>query len=166
MSGEEGEHPWGDAGQLALLGLFLVVWLGDSFVWRRTTFLASYVPLVVRLAVLGVALGAATLLVRSGHHAAGHGGPTQGIICDGAFRYVRHPLYLGSVLFYVGVAASTASLAALALTALIFAFYDSIAAWEERWLEARYGEAYRAYRSRTGRWWPRRRGALPQGGGT
>jgi protein-S-isoprenylcysteine O-methyltransferase Ste14 len=166
MSGKEGEHPWGDAGQLVLLGLFLVVWVGDSFVWRRTTFVASRAPLVVRLAVLALALGAATLLVRSGHRAAGHGGPTQGIISDGAFRYVRHPLYLGSVLFYVGLAASTASLAALALTTLIFVFYDRIAAWEEHWLEARHGEAYRAYRSRTGKWWPGRAGARLPGGGS
>lgn len=101
MRTREGEHPWGDAGQLALLGLFLVVWAGDSFVFRATTRLGSRVPLAARLAL------------------------------------------------------STASVAALALTAGILAFYDRIASFEERWLEDRHGEAYRAYRQHTGRWWPR-----------
>jgi protein-S-isoprenylcysteine O-methyltransferase Ste14 len=165
MSGKEGEHPWGDSGQLVLLGLFVAVWIGDSFVWRRTTFLAPCLPLALRLAVLAFALGGGTLLVRSGHRVAGHGGRNEGLVSDGAFRYVRHPLYLGSVLFYAGLAASTASLAALALTALIFGFYDRIATFEEGWLEARHGEAYRAYRSRTGKWWPRRRGVRVPGGG-
>jgi protein-S-isoprenylcysteine O-methyltransferase Ste14 len=80
------------------------------------------------------------------------------VVSDGAFGHVRHPLYLGSVLFYFSLAVSTASLAALALTLVIFAFYDHIATYEESWLEGRYGEAYRAYRSRTGKWGPRRRG--------
>jgi protein-S-isoprenylcysteine O-methyltransferase Ste14 len=163
MAGQEGEHPWGDAGQLVLLGLFLVVWIGDSFVWRQTTFVASRVPLPLRLSLLVLVLGTATLLVRSGHRAVEHGRRGEGVVSDGAFRLVRHPLYLGSVLFSLGLAVSTASLAALALTPVVFAFYDRIATYEERWLEDRYGEVYRAYRSRTGKWWPRRGGG-PSGG--
>jgi protein-S-isoprenylcysteine O-methyltransferase Ste14 len=115
--------------------------------------------------VLALALAAATLLVRSGHRAVDHGRRREGVVSDGAFRHVRHPLYLGSVLFYLGLAASTASLAALAATSVIFAFYDHVATFEERWLEDRYGEAYRIYRSRTGKWWPRRRPGLGRGGG-
>jgi protein-S-isoprenylcysteine O-methyltransferase Ste14 len=166
LSGKDGEHPWGDSGQLLLLGLFLVVWIGDSFVWHRTTFLGTRLPLPARLAVLALALGAATVLVRSGHRVADHGTRGEGVVSDGAFRHVRHPLYLGSVLFYLGLALSTASLAALALTAVIFAFYDHIATYEERWLEERHAEAYRAYRDRTGKWWPRRRRDCREGGGS
>jgi protein-S-isoprenylcysteine O-methyltransferase Ste14 len=141
-----------------LLGLFLASWAGDSFAWRRTTFLAGVVPLPARLVGLALALVAATLLVRSGHTVVGGGRRSEGVVSSGAFRYVRHPLYLGSVLFYLGLAFSTGSLSALALTGVAFAFYDHIASHEERWLEARYGEAYRTYRSRTGKWWPRPRG--------
>jgi protein-S-isoprenylcysteine O-methyltransferase Ste14 len=147
-----------------LLGLFLAVWAGDSFVLHRTTVLASRVPLPARLAVLALALGAAVLLVRSGHRVVDHVQREKGIVSDGAFRHVRHPLYLGSVLSYLGLALSTASVASLTLIFVIFTFYDRIATYEERWLEGRYGEAYRAYRSRTGKWWPRRRRVGPEGG--
>ena len=36
---KNGEHPYGDAGQLILLGFFLLVWLGDSV--RLTEFIKS-----------------------------------------------------------------------------------------------------------------------------
>jgi protein-S-isoprenylcysteine O-methyltransferase Ste14 len=153
MKCREGEHPQGDLGQLVLLCAFLAVWVGDSFFWRGTVFLASRMPLPFRLLLLALALAAAVVLVRSGHRAVDRG--SGGLVTDGAFRRVRHPLYLGSVLFYLGLALSTASLASLALALAIFAFYDHIASYEERWLEARYGEAYRSYRLRTGKWWPR-----------
>lgn len=153
MRAREGEHPWGDVGQVALLGLFLAVWIVDSFFWHGTTSLESHVPLALRLVLLALALTMAAILVRSGHAVVDKG--NRGVVTDGAFRHVRHPLYLGSVIGYIGLALSTASLAALALAAGIFAFYDHIASYEERWLEARHGEAYRTYRSRTGRWWPR-----------
>jgi protein-S-isoprenylcysteine O-methyltransferase Ste14 len=139
---------------LLLLGLFLLVWALDSFFWRRTTFLAEVVPLPLRLVLLALVLAAATLLVRSGHRVINHERPGAGVVSNGAFRYVRHPLYLGSVLFCLGLALSSASLAALALAGGIFVFYDHIATYEETWLEARHGEAYRGYRVRTGKWWP------------
>ncbi len=45
MTAANGEHPWGDLGQLILLGLFLIIWVGDSFVLHLTTVLAVYTPL-------------------------------------------------------------------------------------------------------------------------
>jgi protein-S-isoprenylcysteine O-methyltransferase Ste14 len=92
-----------------------------------------------------------------------HGHRSEGVVSSGAFRYVRHPLYLGSVLFYLGLAFSTGSLGALLLAGLIFGFYDHIARYEERWLEARYHEAYRTYRRRTGKWWPAPRAVRGEG---
>jgi len=35
---------------------------------------------------------------------------SEGVVSSGAFRHLRHPLYLGSVLFYLGLALATASL--------------------------------------------------------
>jgi protein-S-isoprenylcysteine O-methyltransferase Ste14 len=164
MRAREGEHPWGDAVQLLLLGLFAAVWVADSFFWQRTTFLAQRVPLPVRVLLLVALLALGAWLVRAGHAVLDHDAGGRGVVTTGAFRYLRHPLYLGSTLFYLGLSVATASLAALVLTAGIFAFYDYIAAYEERWLEARYGEAYRAYRARTGKWWRRRRPAREEAG--
>jgi protein-S-isoprenylcysteine O-methyltransferase Ste14 len=76
-------------------------------------------------------------------------------VTNGAFRYVRHPLYLAGILSYLGLAISTFSLASLALVLGIFIFYDYIAGYEERLLEAKFGNKYRTYKHGTGKWVPR-----------
>ena len=155
MQDKKGEHPLGDAGQLILFGIFLITWILDSFVLRRSTFLANSIPLVIRLMFLATAVGVAFLLFRSGHEAViGEQRPAR-IISDGAFGYVRHPLYLGSMLVYLGLTVSTASLFSLALLAVIILFYNYIADYEEKLMEAKFGQDYNTYREKTGRWIPR-----------
>ena len=90
---KNGEHPLGDAVQLSLFGLFMIIWILDSFILHRSTFLAVYIPLVLRLIILGLALVAAAYLFKSGHEVvSGDQRPTT-VVTNGAFRYVRHPLY-------------------------------------------------------------------------
>jgi protein-S-isoprenylcysteine O-methyltransferase Ste14 len=155
MKAKEGEHPFGDTGQLILLGVFLVVWVGDSFFLRKSTFLAAYLPLYVRLIVFSLALGVAMYLFKSGHVVVSHDHRPTGVVATGAFRYVRHPLYLASILTYLGLTISTMSLFAFASFAGIFAFHDYIASYEEQLLDAEFGDEYRKYKSRTGKWVPR-----------
>jgi hypothetical protein len=52
MKKKNGEHPSGDVGQMILLVVFLIVWLGDSFIYHKSTFLSVYVPLYLRLVLL------------------------------------------------------------------------------------------------------------------
>jgi protein-S-isoprenylcysteine O-methyltransferase Ste14 len=150
-----GEHPFGHAGQLISLGVFLVVWGGDSFFLRKTTFLSDAVPLVVRLLLLTLVLGTSIYLVKSGHVVISHPERPTAVVTTGAFRYVRHPIYLGTLLFYLGLSLATASLLSLAVTVPIFCFYNYIASYEEHLLQARFGDEYRRYKRRTGKWAPR-----------
>jgi protein-S-isoprenylcysteine O-methyltransferase Ste14 len=155
MQAKKGEHPLGDAGQLILFGAFLITWILDSFVLHRSTFLASSIPLVIRLFFLVTVLVVAFFLFKSGHEAViGEQRPAR-ILSSGAFAYVRHPLYLGSILVYLGLTVSTASLFCLALLVVIVLFYNYIAGFEEKLMEAKFGQVYIAYREQTGRWIPR-----------
>jgi protein-S-isoprenylcysteine O-methyltransferase Ste14 len=155
MKEKNGEHPLGDAGQLILFGLFLVIWILDSFILHRSTFLSDYISLVIRLIILGVALVAAVYLFKSGHVVVSGGHRHANVVSSGAFQYVRHPLYLGSILVYFGLAVSTASLFCLALLVVIALFYNYIAGYEEKLLELKFDEAYIAYMKNTGKWIPR-----------
>jgi protein-S-isoprenylcysteine O-methyltransferase Ste14 len=150
-----GEHPRGDVGQAIALVLFLVIWVSDSFFLKVTTGFSIYVPLALRLAILVCTLALSALLLKTGHVVVEHDGAPRGVMSSGAFRHVRHPLYLGSVLPYIGLSVSTCSLASLCFSALIFVFYDRIASYEERYLEREFGDAYRSYKMRTGKWLPR-----------
>jgi protein-S-isoprenylcysteine O-methyltransferase Ste14 len=155
MKARIGEHPRGDVGQIIVLVLFIVVWAGDSFFLRLTTGFSVHAPLVARLAILVCTLVLSAVLFKAGHVVVEHDGGPAGVISSGAFRHVRHPLYLASVLPYLGLSVATCSLASLCLTAGIFAFYNYIASYEERYLERQYGEAYRSYKKATGKWLPR-----------
>lgn len=151
----KGEHPFGDAGQLISVGVFLVVWVGDSFFLRISIFLSDYMPLYIRLAILSLTLIAAMYLFRSGHVVVSHDQRPTSVVASGAFRYVRHPLYLASMLTYLGLAVSTASLFSFVLLVGIFVFHNYIASYEEKLLDARFGEEYRKYKRNTGKWVPK-----------
>jgi protein-S-isoprenylcysteine O-methyltransferase Ste14 len=61
-------------------------------------------------------------------------------------------MYLGIVLVYLGLATSTLSASALAVWVVTLLIYDRFAAYEERDIEARLGDAYSVYRDRVKRW--------------
>jgi protein-S-isoprenylcysteine O-methyltransferase Ste14 len=158
MASKNGEHPYGDLGQLILLVVFLLVWVGDSFFLHYSTFLSGYLPLALRLLIAALALILAFFLVKSGHVVISHGNHgrlPRSLVVTGAFRYVRHPLYLGCILVYFGLAVVTASLLSLALLAAIIPFYNFLAAYEEHLLEDLFGETYRTYKQKTGKWIPK-----------
>ena len=149
---KNGEHPYGDAGQLILLGLFLIVWVADSFFLHLSTFL--YLPWYIRLIFLVSCLAVAAFLFKSGHGVVSHSQRSGDMVTTGAFKYVRHPLYLGCILFYLGLALSTASLFSLVLWVAICLVYNYLASYEEKLLGAEFGESYRIYREQTGKWLP------------
>jgi len=152
---KNGEHPFGDLGQVILFLLFLVVWVGDSFFLHKSTFLSNYVPLYIRLAILGFALITGIYLFRSGHFIVSRDRKHDSVVSTGVFRYVRHPLYLASILFYLGLTISTLSLFSIALFVGIFIFYNYIASYEEKLLESNFGDEYREYKKITGKWVPK-----------
>ncbi|MBN2244524.1 MAG: isoprenylcysteine carboxylmethyltransferase family protein [Candidatus Aminicenantes bacterium] len=154
MKERNDEHPCGDRGQLLFLAVFLLVWIGDSFIFKISTFLTPSVPLFIRLAVLAICLILGILLSKSGHRAAEDNYRGKRVIKTGAFHYVRHPLYLASMLTYFGAAVSTLSLLSLALLIPIIIFFDTIAGYEEKYMENKFGKEYTEYRKRTGKWIP------------
>ena len=156
MQEKNGEHPFGDTGQLISFVLFLIVLAGDSFFLRLSTFLSAYIPLYIRLVILGIMLILAIYLFRSGHAAVEHEQKPDKVVTNGAFRYVRHPLYLASILTYLGLVISTLSLISVVIFLGIFVFYNYIAGYEEKLLETRFGEEYKKYKEETGKWMPGR----------
>ena len=154
MKEKNGEHPFGDSGQLIFLGLFLLIWAGDSFFLRLSTFLSAYVPLYIRLVILGIMFVTALYLFRSGHVVVSREHKPDGVITSGAFKRVRHPLYLASILTYLGLVISTLSLLSLVLFVGTFIFYNYLASYEEKLLEEKFGEEYIKYKQKTGKWVP------------
>lgn len=152
---KNGEHPFSDAGQLISFVLFLVVWVADSFFLCISTFLSNCVPLYIRLVILGLTLLGAIYLFRAGHVVVSHEQRPEGVVSTGAFRHVRHPLYLASILAYLGLSIAPASLLSLGLLVGIFIFHNYLASYEEALLVERFADDYKRYKEVTGKWVPR-----------
>ena len=79
---------------------------------------------------------------------------------DGPYRYVRHPLYLGSTMAAMGFAIMTSRVSSAVLLGLAFlALYVKQVLNEERGLLKRYGLEYTEYRRGVPRFVPRSRPA-------
>ena len=84
------------------------------------------------------------------------------LITSGPYRYVRHPLYVTYALAFAANALITANWF-IALTSFAFVTLLVIrTATEEEKLVERFGDGYRRYMARTGRFFLRRRSASPQ----
>ncbi len=79
----------------------------------------------------------------------------SGIIDSGVFGYVRHPLYLGVLLIYLGFVFGSFSMLSLFTLLCIFFVYNYLANFEEKDLERMFGEEYLQYKKRVPRWFPR-----------
>src|SRR4030042_1731625 len=154
--GSDGEHPFGDRGQIVCLFFFLLIWALDSFVFKGTTMLAAVVPLSVRLTAAGLAFVLGVYLVEKGHRVISDDSfGDKGLINDEVSARLRHPLYCGSLFLYFGLALSTLSLAAFAVWCIMAVFYNIIAGYEERLLLEKHGDEYREYQQKVPRWFPR-----------
>jgi protein-S-isoprenylcysteine O-methyltransferase Ste14 len=151
-----GEHTIGDAGQLILFILFIAVWITDSFFFGYSSLLNEHIPLTVQ-----IVLGVVTLLL-SGYLSLtglyivfGEVREKPGVIRKGVFGVVRHPIYLGEMLLYLGLLFFSTSLAAAAVWVIAIAFLHYLSRHEEKLLLERFGKEYEQYMKDVPMYFPR-----------
>jgi protein-S-isoprenylcysteine O-methyltransferase Ste14 len=111
-------------------------------------------PLGATVFVLALALlvWAVATIVRAGSNVPTTR-PTTGIVESGPYRFTRNPIYLGMFLGLIGLTIAFDNLWMLimaTLFALIIRY--GVVAREEAYLDRKFGDAYRGYRSRVRRW--------------
>jgi protein-S-isoprenylcysteine O-methyltransferase Ste14 len=78
---------------------------------------------------------------------------TTAIVATGVYRFTRNPMYLGMAMLYTGLGFLFSSLGVfLLLPVLILTIRTQVIAREERYLEGKFGDDYRAYKARVRRW--------------
>lgn len=111
---------------------------------------AMVLPLLPLIAATQRALGrnvSPTVTVHEDHE----------LVISGPYRWVRNPLYTAGGLTFAGLGLVSASLFLLASAAIAMVLVRLRLPREESELEARFGQEYRDYASRTGRFFPRLR---------
>jgi protein-S-isoprenylcysteine O-methyltransferase Ste14 len=80
-------------------------------------------------------------------------GGTTALASEGPYRFSRNPMYLSLVILTTGVALVFGSLwPLLTLPVVVLVIASKVIGPEERYLEAKFGEPYRAYKARVRRW--------------
>ncbi len=79
--------------------------------------------------------------------------PSTALITEGPYRYSRNPMYLALSLLYAGIGIAADGPWTLALLApLLIVLHYGVILREERYLERKFADAYRRYRSSVRRW--------------
>jgi len=79
--------------------------------------------------------------------------PTTTVVDSGPYRFTRNPIYLSMFLALIGLAVALDDLWLLImLMPFALAIRYGVVAREEAYLERKFGDVYRGYRSRVRRW--------------
>ncbi len=118
-------------------------------------------PTLVYLPVLGGALVAlgfscmmwARILFTSRHTTLFVGRPSSQLVCDGPFRFSRNPMYVGVLVFLVGLALWVGTWPFYMAVSMTFLFLNVIhIPREEQMLRELFGERYLRYSKEVRRW--------------
>ena len=79
--------------------------------------------------------------------------PATALVTDGPFRFTRNPLYVALAILFAGLALEVDMLwGFLVLMPLLLVMHYGVIRREERYLEGKFGDAYRAYCARVRRY--------------
>jgi protein-S-isoprenylcysteine O-methyltransferase Ste14 len=79
--------------------------------------------------------------------------PATAIVTDGPFRFSRNPLYLSLIALYLGITLLfDVFWPVVTLAPALAIVHWGVVLREERYLEAKFGDEYRAYKARVRRW--------------
>jgi protein-S-isoprenylcysteine O-methyltransferase Ste14 len=79
--------------------------------------------------------------------------PASALVTSGPYRFTRNPMYVGMACLYAAFALGFGVVWALALLPVVLLIVDRVViAREEPYLERKFGQPYRDYKSRVRRW--------------
>ncbi len=135
---------------VALAVGFLLQWLAPrAIVASATRYWAGGIVLALGLAL---AFGGRHHRERAGTNVNPRE-PTTALVVSGPFRFSRNPLYVALTLMYAGLAVvANAFWVLVLLVPVLLVLHSGVVRREERYLEAKFGEAYRQYRARVRRY--------------
>ena len=151
-----GEHLKGDFYQLLAIAAFLLVTLVDYFLLRVPQAFQNFISIWLRIPIAMSIVSVGGWLALYGIHMVfGEYRREPVFIKEGMFGYVRHPIYLGAILVYLGILVLTLSpLAFLVWLAAIYLYYR-LSKYEEKRLVEHFGDAYRDYQAKVPMMFPR-----------
>jgi protein-S-isoprenylcysteine O-methyltransferase Ste14 len=149
-------------GQIPVL-LFLmavpVIYLSKGFVSAMSDeILLALTVISISLSVLGFIIRAISIATTprgtSGRNTK-EGQVAESLNTTGIYSVVRHPLYLGNYLMWIGIVLYTFNFwFVIVISLLYWLYYERIMFAEERFLERKFGESYMSWANKTASFFP------------
>jgi len=151
-----GEHPFGDTLQLIMLIIFIAAIAVDYFFFHTYQLFRGKVSFIARLPIglVLIAFGG-WLALRGIQIVFRELRPEPIMITEGMFSKVRHPIYLGAMLVYLGVLCLTLSLVGAIVFLFVMLVYQWLAKHEEKLMLGIFGDTYQEYIRRVAMWVPK-----------
>jgi len=141
-----GEYRWGDTGQIVLLFVFLIGVISDLFLLKVSDSLQNVFPLFFRIVLIIPLLIIAWYFIDRSHKIVFHQERDDLILIkNDVFNIIRHPMYFGSILTYLGFVILSFSVIALMVFVFIVVFYFYLCWYEEQILIEKLGDQYKNY---------------------
>lgn len=139
-----------------LYGVALVLTLLLNWAWPLSILSSSAIAIWSGIPLLLFSGGLALWGKRSMKQAGTNVNPLQpatSLVITGPFRFSRNPLYLSLTILFAGLSLVVNTLwGFIALVPVLVVLHFGVILREERYLEAKFGESYRQYRSQVRRW--------------
>lgn len=129
-------------------------WL-TSFYLPHVSHTASPLLQAVKPVAYGLVYGGLLLFAVGFVHIYGSKLLGRGAVTGGLYRYVRHPQYVALAILGLGTTLLWPRFLVLIMYVSMLFLYVALASHEEALCERKFGDDYRAYRERTGRFLPR-----------
>jgi len=161
----KGTSKWESKVDVALRVAFFFFWVAALILYANyPDWMAHYtLPLAIWLRWVGVGVAIVSLpLLAWAHHTLGEQfspdlrlRQEHRLVTSGPYRWMRHPMYAAESLFMIALAAESANWpVALLMIAGIVMLYARVGKEEAMMIE-QFGDEYRSYMKRTGRFLPR-----------
>jgi len=143
------EHKLADAGQLVIAVLFLSVYITDTFFLGFSIYFDDIIPNIIRILLGLLLLVFAGVIGKKGHDMVFKENKEQGIINNGVFAIVRHPIYSSEIMVYAGLLILSFSMISFFIFIIGAVFLYYISKYEEKILFERFGREYAEYIRKT-----------------
>ncbi len=151
-----GEHPQGDRLQLLAFILFIIASLFDHLFLGWAAYLRSLFPLGARLSLSLAIIFLGGYMSFSGiQYIFSEYTEEPRMYTTGLFSYIRHPVYLGALIVYIGLLFVILSPLALMVFIGVFLLYNWLAQDEEERMLNLFGARYQEYMRQIPRWFPK-----------
>lgn len=151
-----GEYRWGDTGQIILLIVFIIGMTLDLFLLKVSDSWQDIIPWYFRIVVVLPVLFVAGYFAQRAHQKVFKEERKElMVIKTDVFAIIRHPMYFGSILVYLGFVIFSLSVVAMVIFVIVVIFYYYLCRYEEQLLIEKLGADYKNYMKKVPMFIPR-----------